>query len=150
MLHARKHEGEGIVSGITLQLFDSRKSEHIEGVSSFVGEDASGSFGILPGHTRFMTVLVFGLARFRCGEQSPWEYLALSGALLYFADDTLTLASRHYLRDADYERIAQRLGEELLAEEEELHDIRESLRRMEEAMFKRMWELGQQGVKLHE
>jgi F-type H+-transporting ATPase subunit epsilon len=138
------------MSGFALQLFDSRQSERIEGVSSFVAEDASGSFGILPGHTRFMTVLVFGLARFRRGEQGPWEYLALPGALLYFADDILTLASRHYLRDVDFERVSQRLGDELLTEEEELHDIRESLRRMEEAMFKRMWELGQQGVKLHE
>ena len=138
------------MTGFTLQLFDSRRTERIEGVSSFVGEDASGSFGILPGHARFMTVLVFGLARFRLREQAAWEYLALPGALLYFADDTLTLASRHYLRDADYERISQRLGDELLVEEEELHEIRESLRRMEEAMFKRMWELGQQGIKVHE
>ncbi len=138
------------MSGFTLQLFDSRRSELIEGVEAFVGEDASGSFGLLRGHARFMTVLVFGLARFRCGDAAAWQYLALPGAVLYFADNTLTLASRHYLRDSDYERILQRLGEELLAEEEELHDIRESLRRMEEAMFKRMWELGQQGVKLHE
>lgn len=138
------------MTGFTLQLFDSRRTERIEGVSSFVGEDASGSFGILPGHARFMTVLVFGLARFRLREQASWEYLALPGALLYFAGDTLTLASRHYLRDADYERISQRLGDELLVEEEELHEIRESLRRMEEAMFKRMWELGQQGIKVHE
>lgn len=138
------------MSGFTLQLYDSRHGERIEDVTDFVGEDASGSFGILPGHARFMTVLVFGLARFRCGKQAAWEYLALPGALLYFTDDTLTLASRHYLRDVDYESISQRLGEELLAEEEELHDIRESLRRMEEAMFRRMWELGQQGVRLHE
>lgn len=138
------------MSSFTLQLFDSRQSERIEGVSAFVGEDTTGSFGILPGHTRFMTVLVFGLARFRRGEKSPWEYLALPGALLYFSADTLTLASRHYLRDSDYERISQRLADELLAEEEELHEIHESLRRMEEAMFRRMWELGQKGVKLHE
>ena len=32
-------------------------------VTSFVGEDASGSFGLLPRHDRFMTVLTFGLAR---------------------------------------------------------------------------------------
>ncbi len=150
MLHAREYEGENVVSGFRLQLFDSRRSEVIEGVSTFVGEDGSGSFGLLPGHARFMTVLVFGLARFRLASEAPWEYLALPGAVLYFADNTLTLASRHYLRDSDYERISQRLGEELLAEEEELHDIRESLRRMEEAMFKRMWELGQQGIKVNE
>lgn len=134
----------------TLQLFDSRCSEQIDGVTSFVGEDASGRFGILSGHRRFMTVLVFGLARFRRGEGSEWEYLALPGALLYFVDNMLTLASRHYLRDTNYERISARLADELLAEEEALHDVRESVKRMEEAMLKRMWQLGQQGVKLHE
>lgn len=138
------------MSGFTLQLFDSRSSERFEGVSTFVGEDASGSFGILPGHARMMSVLVFGLARFRVGSVAPWQYLALPGALFYFADDTLTLASRHYLIDEDFERISARLADELLNEEEELHDIRESLKRMEEAMLKRMWDLGQQGVRIHE
>lgn len=140
------------MSGFTLRLFDSRQSETIDGVVSFVGEDASGSFGILPGHARLMTNLVFGLARFRQeqpgGEEGDWRYLAMPGAVLYFVDDTLTLATRHYLIDEDYERISQRLSEELVVEEEELHDLRESLKRMEEAMLKRIWELGQQGVKL--
>jgi len=136
------------VSGFTLQLYDSRRSERIDGVSSFVGEDASGSFGILPGHARMTTTLLFGMARFRRGGQAPWQYLAMPGAVLYFADNTLSLACRHYLLDEDYERISARLAEELLAEEEELHELRESLKRMEEAMLKRMWELGKQGVKL--
>jgi F-type H+-transporting ATPase subunit epsilon len=133
---------------LSLQLFDSRQSERIDGVTSFVGEDASGSFGILPGHVRMMTTLVFGLARFRCGAKAPWQYLAMPGAVLYLADDMLTLASRHYLIDEDYERISKRLAEELLAEEEELLELHESLKRMEEAMLKRMWELGQKGVRL--
>ena len=136
------------MSGFTLQLYDSRHGERIDGVSSFVGEDPSGSFGILPGHSRMMTTLVFGLARFRQGEEGPWQYLALPGAVLYFVDNTLTLVSRHYLIDEDYERISSRLADELVAEEEQLHELRESLRQMEEAMLKRMWELGQQGVKL--
>lgn len=134
----------------TLQLFDSRGSERIEGVSSFVAEDDSGRFGIMAGHRRFMTVLRFGLARFRCAVGDEWEYLALPGAPLYFFDNTLTIACRHYLRDRDYERISQRLAEELLVEEEALQDVRESVRRMEEAMLKQMWQLGQQGVKLNE
>lgn len=136
-------------NSFTLELFDGRGNERIEGVTSFVGEDASGRFGILPGHVRFMTVLLFGLSRFRCAD-NDWEYLALPGALLYFVDNTLTVATRHYLRDPDYERISQRLGDELLAEEEELLDIRDSVKQMEEAMLRRMWELGQQGVKLNE
>lgn len=136
------------MSGFTLQLYDSSGSERIEGLSSFVGEDPSGSFGILPGHTRFMTTLVFGLARFRRGEEEPWHYLAMPGGVLYFMDDTLNIACRHYILDEDYARISQRLNDELLAEEEQIHALRESLKRMEEAMLKRMWELGQKGIKL--
>jgi len=138
------------VSSFTLQLFDSRQGQRIEGVQSFVGEDASGSFAILAHHTRFMTVLNFGLARFRVGSDEGWQYLALPGALLYFADNTLTLSCRHYLIDNDYEQITRRLDAELLVEEEQLHEVKESLRRMEEAMLKRMWEMGQQGIRLHE
>jgi len=138
------------VSGFTLKLYDSRHSESIDGVTAFVGEDPSGSFGILPGHARMMTTLVFGLARFRRGVEAPWHYLAMPGAVLYFADNTLSLACRHYLIDEDYQRISQRLAEELISEEEQLHELRESLKRMEEAMLKRMWELGQQGIHVHE
>lgn len=138
------------MSGFTLKLFDSCQSEALEGVSVFVGEDASGSFAILSRHARFMTVLRFGLARFRRGNETPWQYLAMPGALLYFCDNTLTLACRHYLLDEDYDRISGRLAEELVKEEEALHEVKESLKRMEEAMLKRMWELGQQGVRLHE
>lgn len=135
------------MNSYSLQLFDSRKKLYVEGVTSFVGEDDSGSFGILPGHVRMMTVLVFGLARFR-REQQPWEYLAMPGAVLYFADNILSLVCRHYLIDREYDRISRRLVEELLAEEDQLHEVRQSLKRMEEALLKRMWEMRRQGVTL--
>lgn len=141
------------MSGFTLKLYDSRQSETIEGVSAFIGEDASGSFGILPGHARMMTTLVFGLARFRlahAADEGAWHYLAMPGAVLYFVDNTLSLVSRHYLLDTEYQRISQRLAEELLAEEEQLQELHASLKQMEEAVLKRMWEMGQQGVRLHE
>ena len=51
------------MSGFTLHLFAAERHERIEAVMSFVGEDASGSFGILPQHDRFMTALTFGVAR---------------------------------------------------------------------------------------
>ena len=103
------------MSGITLHLQDAMHSETLEQVTSFVGEDASGSFGLLAGHERFMTSLVFGLARFRV-QGNAWEYLALPGALLYFVDDHLYLNTRRLLRDSDYERITAALEEQLLAE----------------------------------
>jgi F-type H+-transporting ATPase subunit epsilon len=128
------------VSAFKLVLLDYAGSSVVEGVSSFVGEDASGSFGILAGHARFMTVLVLGLARFRVGDE-PWRYLAMPGATLYFLDDVLTLTTRRYLVDTDYSRISEALQQQLLAEERNLRQLRESLRLMEEQMLKRLWDL---------
>jgi F-type H+-transporting ATPase subunit epsilon len=125
----------------TLSLNDANRSEQIQGVTSFVGEDASGSFGILPGHSRMMTCLIIGLARFRT-EEASWTYLALPGAVLYFENNILTLSTRHYLLDDDYMRISHSLQEELLAEEENLHTVKQSLHRMEEQLLKRLWEMG--------
>ena len=75
-----------------LILQDATQTDKIEGVSSFVGEDVSGSFGILAGHARMMTSLIIGLARFRQGDRS-WQYLALPGGLLYFAENILTVST---------------------------------------------------------
>lgn len=127
-----------------LHLQDATRHERIERVSSFVGEDDSGSFGLLAGHARFMTSLIFGLARF-CIEGGAWQYLAVPGALLYFVDNELTISTRRYLRDADYERISTALSEQLLAEEENLRGMKEQLRRMEQEMLRRLWQMRHPG-----
>jgi len=140
MLYARHPQKRNIMTGFTLLLFDPNQSDRIESVTSFVGEDASGSFGILAGHGRFMTPLIFGLARYRVGDR-PWQYLAVPGALLYFADNVLSISTRHYLIDDDYEKVSVMLTEQLLAEEQDLHAMKESLHRMEDAMLKRLYEV---------
>jgi F-type H+-transporting ATPase subunit epsilon len=128
------------MNAFTLLLQDAARSEQIPEVISFVGEDASGSFGLLAGHARFMTTLVVGLARFRTADDR-WHYLAMPGAVLYFYDNTLTLSTRHYLRDDDYQRISAALQEQLLTEEENLQATKRTLHRMEEEILKRMWEM---------
>jgi F-type H+-transporting ATPase subunit epsilon len=124
----------------TLLIQDATHAEKIEDVSSFVGEDISGSFGILADHARMMTTLVMGLARYRIGEE-PWQYLAQPGAVLYFQNNLLTISTRHYFRDQDYMRISSALQQKLLSEEEELQSVKHSLQHMEEEILKHMWEL---------
>ena len=68
------------MNGFMLHLQSATQYERIDDATSFVGQDASGSFGLLAGHARFMTVLGFGLTRFRVAEQD-WEFLALPGCL---------------------------------------------------------------------
>jgi len=129
------------VKTFTLQLQSATQFERIEGVSSFAGEDASGAFGMLAGHARLMTSLVFGLARYRIGDD-PWTFLALPGGVLYFFDDQLFISTRRYLRDRDYDRISAALQEQLLVEEQGLRQVKDSLHRMEEEMLKRLWQMG--------
>lgn len=133
------------MKSFTLILRDVSSIRHIDGVRSFVGEDASGSFGIHAGHARFMTCLSFGLARFRDAEAS-WHYLAIPGAVLYFVDNVLNLSTRRYFVDDDYERITTVLHQQLLAEEEELRGMKESLLQLEQEILKRMWKISHEGI----
>ena len=129
----------------TLQLQDATHADSIAGVISFVGEDDSGSFGILAGHAHFITTLEMGLARFRTGD-AGWRYLAVPGAVLHFRDGVLTLSTRRYLLDDDYDRISRTLRQQLLAEEARLQEMKQSLRRMEEEIFRRLWEIGRRSA----
>ena len=144
MLYAWCDAGR-VMNAFTIQIRGATRVEEMSNVTSFVGEDASGSFGILPNHARLMTSLVTGLARFRIDEEA-WQYLAVPGALLYFRDNVLMLSTRSYLLDDDYMRISQALREQLLAEEDKLRSMKESLHQMEEEVFKRLWEMDRRGA----
>lgn len=107
-----------------MHLQSATQYERVEPVTMFLGEDVTGSFGIMAGHHRIMTPLRFGLARFRTGDRE-WQFLAVPGGLLYFADNELFLNTRHYLRDQDYVRITQALEQQLRSEEAALRELTE-------------------------
>ena len=129
------------MNSFVLHLQDATRYERMEGVTSFVGEDRSGSFGIWAGHARLMTSLVFGLARFRIADQ-PWQFLAMPGALLYVTHNDLYLSTRRYVRDDSYERLSQVLAHELMIEDQQLRVMKDNLKRLEQAMLQRLWKTG--------
>jgi len=132
------------MNAFTLHLQDAKRYERIERVSSFVGEDASGQFGLRAGHERMMTILVFGLMRYRTGGDD-WVYLAVPGGLVYFVENDLFLSTRRYFLDRDYQQITAVLQSQLAKEEQGLREIKQSLRHMEEEMLKRLWRMGREG-----
>lgn len=132
----------------TLRVLDSTGQHEFADVVSFVGKDASGSFGILAGHARTITSLVVGLASFRTVD-SNWHYVAVPGAILYFDDDVLSLCARRCLIGDDYGRISTALREQLLAEESKLKSMKQSLHRMEAELFKRLREMSKEGRWTH-
>ena len=128
------------MSVFELNLFASDQAQHLDGVTTFVGEDASGSFGIQAHHARFMTTLIFGLARFKQSDD-VWYYLAVPSAVLYFNDNVLTITTQHFLLDSNLERISNLLQQQWANQEDEVRSTRESLKRMEQAMLKRLMSL---------
>jgi F-type H+-transporting ATPase subunit epsilon len=121
-----------------LQLYDTTQQQLIENVTSFVGEDSNGSFGLQAHHARFMTILVFGLFRFR-QQTDDWQYLALPGGVLYFNNNELSISTQHFLIDNDFERISELLKQQLLVEEETVTATHSSLQKMEQSMLALLW-----------
>ncbi|MDH4224087.1 MAG: F0F1 ATP synthase subunit epsilon [Deltaproteobacteria bacterium] len=130
------------MSTFTLVLQDATQTLAVEGVRSFVGEDHTGQFGILANHTRMMTLMSFGLARFTRDQEEgvdEWEYLALPGGVLYFLNNRLTLSTSHFLMGGDKSALAVELETRLRKELEQKREFKESLKRLEQEMFRRLW-----------
>lgn len=130
MLHARD-------DGVRLILQDATRRVVVDDVKSFVGEDASGSFGILPGHDRLVSCLEIGLAKFRARGED-WQYLAVPGAVLQYRDQEIVISARRFVLEANYEEVCRALSDQLLAEETELHKVKSSLQRLEDELLRRL------------
>lgn len=124
----------------TLKLYDARQMQRLDDISIFVGEDASGSFGLKAHHTRFMTTLLVGLCRFR-HHQDAWQYLALPGGVLYFSENELSISTRHFMIDKDFEHISSLLKQQIAEEQANLSATRQSLKNMEQSILNRLWNL---------
>ena len=123
-----------------LHLQSATRYERIEAVTSFVGQDASGSFGILPGRAAFMTILSFGLARFRVAD-GPWKFIACPGAVLSFGNNALCVNTRRYLMDDDYGRISGLLVGKLTEEELALKAVKDNIQQLEQELLRRLHQL---------
>jgi F-type H+-transporting ATPase subunit epsilon len=134
------------MSDFTMIVRASTGSQTFRNVNSFVGEDASGSFGIMAGHARAMTYLPAGLARFRTRDDHL-HYVAVPGALLYFNREELMLTARRYLIGDDYASISDELEKQLLLEDQALQAIRRSLREMERQLLIQLSEAGRRGLR---
>lgn len=135
------------MNAFTLELASATQRERIEGVCSFVGTDASGRFGILPGHEPASTVLAHGLARYRLNQpgderaDAAWRYLALPGGVLRFADGVLSIATRRYVRGDRLDEVRQALERDIREDTRQQADLRHNLRQLEDTLMQRLWRL---------
>ncbi|WP_028028446.1 F0F1 ATP synthase subunit epsilon [Gemmobacter nectariphilus] len=82
-----------------------------EGIASLRGEDASGGFGILPGHADFVTVIDAGVLRWR-GADGPWQYGAVRGGVLSVLGGTaVAVACREAILGDDLPGLQARIAQ---------------------------------------
>lgn len=129
------------MSAFLLRLLCPVRAERIDDVISFVGRDASGSFGILANAFRRVTVLSYGMASIR-RLSGQVEYLALPGGTLTFVRGELTIATTGFVRSAKIEEIEEALQRRVRLEGENIREIKLSLRRLDEEILRRFSEIG--------
>lgn len=133
---------------LTLTLLDGASSKRIEGLASIVAADASGQFGLQPGHVALVTVLEPGLFRYRRAQQDTWIYAACVGGLLSCATSPegptqVRIVSRRFLQGEQPEVLQTQLDQLLESESVLRLSTRESRERLDLAFYKRMQQLAQ-------
>lgn len=118
-----------------LVLLDGRSSLRLGGLQSVVAQDASGQFGIRPGHEALLTVLEPGLLRC-CGEDGQWRTLATSGGALVCRGNRLQLVCARFLLAEDEQDLLAQLAAEQRRESGEGRVRRQSWAEMEREMVK--------------
>ncbi len=135
-------------AALLLILLDGMSSTRIEDVTSIVASDASGQFGLLPGHDALVTVLEPGLFRYRQARKAGWSFGACVGGLLRCSptaarETEVCIVSRRFLH-GDQPEVLQSQLDELLEREGMLRvSTRVSRERLDLAFYKRMQQLSQ-------
>ncbi len=81
-------------------------------VASIRAEDASGGFGILPGHVDLLTVIAAGVVRWR-GAAGPWGYCAVRGGVMLVHDGReVEIACREAVTGTDLRSLEEQISAE--------------------------------------
>ena len=124
----------------TLHLQSAEQYRKIDQVVSLVASDASGSTGILAQHERMLSILNFGLLRYR-GIDDIWHYAALPGGVLYFNNNELFISTRQFILGDDAQTMTEAVKSMLADEQETLHGLKHSIIKLEQEVFRRLWQL---------
>ena len=77
-----------------------------DGITAFQGEDASGSFGILSGHTDFLTTLAISVIRWTDGEGVKHYCAVRRGVLTVTGGNDIAVATREAVPGDNLETLA--------------------------------------------
>jgi F-type H+-transporting ATPase subunit epsilon len=117
-----------------------------DGVSALRAEDASGRFGILPGHANLVTALSVSVLTWRLRDGSTRHCAVRGGVLTVHGGERITVATQEAVPGADLARLEHEVLARLRAAEEEARDARMHARRLHVAALEQLLRYARPGA----
>ncbi len=140
MLHARSHERGQKLKSFTCKVYSPKNILTINEVSSFVGEDNSGSFGIMAGRYPLVTILKCSTAKLKLNDDSVL-YLGISGGVLSFKSNILTIVTSFAIQSENIEDLTEALDVAIAKDEERSQKIQGYIQKLDDEILKRIKQL---------
>ncbi len=110
-----------------------------EDIEFLRAQDRTGSFGILTGHTDFLTILTPSVLIVKI--KGKELYFAVKGGILSFRNNTATLSTESAIRGESLEELHRLVKEHYLKISEREKQLGETIVNMERGFLKRLIEL---------
>ncbi|GIT97850.1 hypothetical protein [Sulfurovum sp. TSL1] len=111
----------------------------VENISFFRAEDKSGSFGILPRHTAFLTVLESAIAIAVIDNKE--HYYAYNGGILSFKNNHLKIMTQEFVESDDLNRLLDSITYSFKVQEEKERLFSDNIENLQKAFIKKLIEM---------
>ena len=111
----------------------------VENISFFRAEDKSGSFGILPRHTAFLTVLESAIAIAEI--ENKEHYYAFNGGILSFKNNHLKIMTQEFVESDDLNRLLDSIKYAFKVQEEKERLFSDNIENLQNAFIKKLIEM---------
>jgi F-type H+-transporting ATPase subunit epsilon len=113
--------------------------ERVDSISFFRAEDKSGSFGILPRHIEFLTILEPSIAIAAIEEKE--EYFAFNGGILSFKKEILTITTKEFVQNSRVDELRASIEHFFKEQKDKESLFHLNMENLQKAFFKKIIEL---------
>ncbi|MDX1807994.1 MAG: hypothetical protein R3331_00505 [Sulfurospirillaceae bacterium] len=124
--------------------FDARiitpqETKSIKNISFFRAEDKSGSFGILPRHTDFLTILEAAITIVVI--ENKEYYYAFNGGVLSFKNNALTITTKEFVQSDKVNELFEIIKRSFMEKEEKERLFSDNIENLQKVFIKKLIEM---------